>query len=101
MKLISYTHEQKDYNGTSYVEFNLRLHDGNVKRVVKLTGKIPVVLVEPTGNVVELGRLDKCGLPLGSELDFWFDLQNRISMIEVHSEDPDPVPPPSDDNIPF
>ena len=97
MKLIYMNRENKSYNGMDYVEFNLRLIDGDIKRSVRVTGKIPVIAVEPDGNTTELGRLDKCGLTLGSDIVFWFDLQNRINMIEVHTEDPAPVPP---DDIP-
>ena len=96
MKLISVTNENKSFNGMPYVEFNLRAVDVNgIKRCLKVTGKVPVIAVEPDGNITELGRLDKCGLSVGSNVDFWFDLQNRITMIEVHTEDPAPVP--SDD----
>lgn len=99
MKLINITKEAKEFNGMSYTEFNLRLIDGQIKRTVKVTGKVPVLAVEKNGNVTELGRLDKCGLTIGSVLDFWFDLQNRITMIEVHTEDPSPASVPPDDNI--
>lgn len=97
MKLISVTKENKSYNGMSYVEFNLRLIDGEIKRAVRVTGKVPVIAIEPDGNVTELGRLDKCGITPDSDVDFWVDLQNRITLIEVHTEDPAPVSP---DDIP-
>lgn len=95
MKLIHMTRENKSYNGMDYVEFNLCFIHGDIKRSVRVTGKIPVIAVESNGNTTELGRLDKCGLTLGSDIDFWFDFQNRVTMIEVHTEDPAPVP--SDD----
>lgn len=95
MKLLSIVKENKSYNGMNYVEFNLRLLDGDVKRAVRVTGKVSVLAVDLNGNVTELGRLDKCGLQPESDVDFWLDLQNRITMIEVHTEDPAPVP--SDD----
>lgn len=104
MKILFISKEAKEYNGMPYTEFFLRAIDANgIKRCVKITGKIPVIAVEPDGNTTELGRLDKCGLSVGSEVDFWFDLQNRITMIEVHTEElapvlSDDIPPPP---IPF
>ena len=99
MKILSITKESKEFNGMPYTEFNLRAIDANnIKRCIKVTGKVPILAVESNGNVTELGRLDKCGLNVGSDVDFWFDLQNRITMIEVHPEDPVPAVPP-DDNI--
>lgn len=98
MELISINHENKSYNGMNYVEFNLRLIDGDIKRAVRLTGKVQVISVELDGNTTVLGRLDECGLTPGSHIDFWYDLQNRPTIIEVHTEDPAPVP--SDDISP-
>lgn len=98
MKILSISKEAKEYNGMPYTEFILRAIDANgIKRCVKITGKIPVIAVEPDGNTTELGRLDKCGLSAGSDVDFWFDLQNRVTMIEVHPEE---VAPPPVDNVP-
>lgn len=101
MKLINYTSERKEYGGNFYTEFSLQLQDGNMKRLVKVTGKVPVIAIDANGVTSELGRLDKCGLTANADIVFWFDLKDRITMIEVHTGES--APPLDDHNsfIPF
>lgn len=98
MKLINYLKEEKEYNGNRYNEYTLRLADGTVNRLVKVTGRIPVVLITAEGELTDAGRLDQCGLTAGDELTFWFDLKDRISQIDVHVSAP---AEPMDDIIVF
>lgn len=88
MKLIRITKTPKEYNGISYNEYSLYLLDGSYKRLVTCTGKLLVCLVDPVDHrEVEAGKLDECFdtlIPIGSEVDFWFDLAGKISRLDVH-----------------
>lgn len=87
MKLIKMTATPKEYNGNSYTEYTFQLYDGNVHRLVKTTGRIELVLVDPvTGEELSTGKLEKyaSSIPTGCNMEFWFDLLGKISRIDVH-----------------
>lgn len=88
MKLICYNVCQKEYKGTKYNEYTFQLRDKNFNRLVKTTGRVELVLVDPdTGEEVKTGILDEMAsamIPNGCNMEFWFDLLGKISRIDVH-----------------
>lgn len=87
MKLISYSKTAKDYNGTPYNEYQLKLQDGQTRRLISVTGRVPVVLISESGECTEPAKLDSTGLITGSDVEFYVDIRDRVSLIEVHLQD--------------
>lgn len=98
MKLINYSKTPKDFNGISYNEYSLKLQDGNTRRLITVTGRVPVVLISASGECTEPAKLDSAGLIPGSDVEFYFDMRDRVSLIEVHIQEP---ADPGNDYNPF
>lgn len=75
---------EKTYNENIYTEYIIYIQDKSMKRVVRTTGKTPVLYVDQNGVILDSEkRLDQVELKAGDQISLWYDMQDKLTQIDV------------------
>lgn len=74
----------KTFNENTYTEYIIYVQDKSMKRMIRTTGKTPVVYVDLYGVILdEEKRLDQAELKAGDLISLWYDMNDKLTQIDV------------------
>lgn len=75
---------KKNYNENTYTEYIIYVQDKSMKRIIRTTGKTSVVYVDQNGVILDSEkRLDQVELKAGDQISLWYDMQDKLTQIDV------------------
>lgn len=84
MTITNIRTQEKTYNENTYTEYIIYVQDKSMKRMIRTTGKTPVVYVDQNGVILdEEKRLDQAELKAGDQISLWYDMNDKLTQIDV------------------
>lgn len=84
MTITNIRTQEKTYNENTYTEYIIYVQDKSMKRMIRTTGKTPVVYVDLYGVILdEEKRLDQAELKAGDQISLWYDMNDKLTQIDV------------------
>lgn len=84
MTITNIRTQEKTYNENTYTEYIIYVQDKSMKRMIRTTGKTPVVYVDLYGVILdEEKRLDQAELKAGDLISLWYDMNDKLTQIDV------------------
>lgn len=84
MTITNIRTQEKTYNENTYTEYIIYVQDKFMKRMIRTTGKTPVVYVDQNGVILdEEKRLDQAELKAGDLISLWYDMNDKLTQIDV------------------
>lgn len=84
MTITNIRTQTKTFNENTYTEYIIYVQDKSMKRMIRTTGKTPVLYVDQNGVILdEEKRLDQVTLKAGDQISLWYDMADKLTQIDV------------------
>lgn len=84
MTITNIRTQAKTFNENTYTEYIIYVQDKSMKRMIRTTGKTPVLYVDQNGVILdEEKRLDQVTLKAGDLISLWYDMADKLTQIDV------------------